>query len=109
MGAEEEALPKLNSGQVLIQQHYISLDPAMRGWMNDSRSYIPPVALGEVMRAGSVGQVIEVNGKIHLKGDYVTGWGEYKPTASPMERAFILSTPNGQTSPILLEVWECLA
>ena len=60
---KEEALPKLNSGQVLIQQHYISLDPAMRGWMNDSRSYIPPVALGEVMRAGSVGQVIEVNGK----------------------------------------------
>ncbi|HCQ23992.1 MAG TPA: NADP-dependent oxidoreductase [Flavobacteriaceae bacterium] len=73
---EEEALPKLNPGQVLIQQHYISLDPAMRGWMNDSRSYIPPVALGEVMRAGSVGQVIEVNGKTPFQeGDYVTGWG----------------------------------
>ena len=77
---EEEALPKLNPGQVLIQQHYISLDPAMRGWMNDSRSYIPPVALGEVMRAGSVGQVIEVNGKTPFQeGDYVTGWGGVQP------------------------------
>ena len=42
----------LEDGEMLVEQHYISLDPAMRGWMNETRSYIPPVQLGEVMRAG---------------------------------------------------------
>ena len=39
-------------GQVLVQTLLLSLDPAMRGWLNDARSYIPPVGIGEVMRAG---------------------------------------------------------
>ena len=45
---EEGAIPAIEDGQILVKQHYISLDPAMRGWMNDSRSYIPPVQIGEV-------------------------------------------------------------
>ena len=45
-------IPTPEEGQVVIQQMYISLDPAMRGWLNDTRSYIPPVQIGEVMRAG---------------------------------------------------------
>ena len=66
----------LKDGEMLIQQDYISLDPAMRGWMNDVRSYIPPVQIGEVMRAGSLGRVIRVSGKTPFKvGDYVSGWG----------------------------------
>ena len=73
---ETEAIPSLKEGQMLIEQAYISLDPAMRGWMNDTRSYIPPVALGEVMRAGSVGKVIAAKGKTPFQeGDHVTGWG----------------------------------
>ena len=48
----EERLPELTDGQVLIKTAYISLDPAMRGWMREGRSYIPPVQIGEVMRAG---------------------------------------------------------
>lgn len=48
-------------GEVLIKVQYLSLDPAMRGWMNEGKSYIPPVGLGEVMRAGGVGRVIESN------------------------------------------------
>ncbi len=69
-------IPTVGEGQILVQQHYISLDPAMRGWMNDVRSYIPPVAIGEVMRAGTVGQVIAANNHPKFKvGDYVTGWG----------------------------------
>lgn len=73
---KQEAIPALEEGQLLIEQQYISLDPAMRGWMNDARSYIPPVALGDVMRAGSVGQVIDAKGTTPFKvGDYVTGWG----------------------------------
>ena len=41
-----------DSGGVLVKTLYLSLDPAMRGWMNDAKSYIPPVGIGEVMRAG---------------------------------------------------------
>lgn len=63
-------------GEVLIENHYISLDPAMRGWMNDSPSYIPPVQIGEVMRAGTIGKVIKSNNHPKYKvGDVLTGWG----------------------------------
>ena len=66
----------LEDGEMLVEQHYISLDPAMRGWMNETRSYIPPVQLGEVMRAGTVGKVIKTQGKTPFQeGDYITGWG----------------------------------
>lgn len=73
---ESNAIPDLNEGEVLIQHHYISLDPAMRGWMNDSKSYIAPVAIDEVMRSGSIGKVIKSNNHPSFKvGDCVTGWG----------------------------------
>jgi NADPH-dependent curcumin reductase CurA len=70
----EEQLPELTDGQVLIKTAYISLDPAMRGWMSEGRSYIPPVQIGEVMRAGTVGEVLESKGQKFAVGDHVTGW-----------------------------------
>ncbi len=70
----EEPLPELTDGQVLIKTSYISLDPAMRGWMSEGRSYIPPVQIGEVMRAGTVGEVVESKGQKFAVGDHVTGW-----------------------------------
>ncbi len=73
---EKTPIPTLKEGEVLIEHHYISLDPAMRGWMNDSRSYIPPIAINDVMRAGSIGKVIESKNHPKFKvGDCVTGWG----------------------------------
>ena len=57
----DSTIPELKDGEVLIENHYISLDPAMRGWMNEGKSYIPPVQLGEVMRAGSIGKVVKSN------------------------------------------------
>ena len=57
---KEELIPEIQDGQILIKHQYISLDPAMRGWMNNSKSYIPPVEIGAVMRAGTVGEVIKV-------------------------------------------------
>jgi len=72
----EEKLPDLLEGEVLIEHEYISLDPAMRGWMNEARSYIKPIEIGEVMRAGSVGKVIKQSGKTRFNiGDHVSGWG----------------------------------
>jgi NADPH-dependent curcumin reductase CurA len=57
-----------------VKVQYISLDPAMRGWMNEGKSYIPPVKLGEVMRAGSAGKVLASKNAAFAAGDYVTGW-----------------------------------
>ena len=72
----ETEIPEPKEGEVLIQHHYISLDPAMRGWMNDTKSYIPPVAIDDVMRAGSIGKVIKSNNHPKFNvGDCVTGWG----------------------------------
>lgn len=60
-------------GQVLVRNEYLSLDPAMRGWMNEGKSYIPPVGIGEVMRALGVGKVIASNNPTFAVGDYVNG------------------------------------
>lgn len=60
-------------GQVLLKNRYLSLDPAMRGWMNDSKSYIAPVALGDVMRALGVGEVIASRHPQFAVGDYLQG------------------------------------
>ncbi|MEA2684004.1 MAG: hypothetical protein QOK05_2332 [Chloroflexota bacterium] len=60
-------------GEVLVKVEYISLDPAMRGWMNDARSYLPPVQIGEVMRAGGVGEVVRSNHPRINVGDHLSG------------------------------------
>src|SRR5688500_3527570 len=58
-------------GGLLIKTLYLSLDPAMRGWMNDAKSYIPPVGIGEVMRAGGIGVVLESKNPGFAAGDHV--------------------------------------
>jgi NADPH-dependent curcumin reductase CurA len=69
-----EQLREPAEGEVLIQILYISLDPAMRGWMNESKaSYIAPVAIGEVMRAGAVGRVIASKNRQFAVGEHVVG------------------------------------
>ena len=60
-------------GQILVENQFLSLDPAMRGWMNEGKSYIPPVGLGEVMRALGVGKVIASAHPGFATGDYVNG------------------------------------
>ncbi|MBC7408693.1 MAG: NADP-dependent oxidoreductase [Arcicella sp.] len=73
---EQTAMPTIHEGEVLIKTKYISLDPAMRGWMNDGKSYIKPIQIGEVFRAGTAGQIVESNNLDFAVGDYVTGgWG----------------------------------
>jgi NADPH-dependent curcumin reductase CurA len=59
-------------GAVLIKTLALSLDPAMRGWMNDARSYIPPVGIGEVMRAGGIGKVIASRNPAFAVGDRIS-------------------------------------
>jgi len=66
-------VPALAEGQVLVKISFISLDPAMRGWMNEGRSYIKPIQIGDVFRAGTAGQVVESKNPAFAVGNYVTG------------------------------------
>jgi NADPH-dependent curcumin reductase CurA len=69
----DEPVGQPGEGQVLIKVLLISLDPAMRGWMNEGRSYVPPVAIGAVMRALGAGRVIESRHPGFAVGDHVSG------------------------------------
>ena len=68
-----EPVAELAEGQILVKVLYLSLDPAMRGWMNDGKSYIRPVAIGEVMRAGGAGVVLASKSPKFAAGDTVCG------------------------------------
>jgi NADPH-dependent curcumin reductase CurA len=69
----EEPVPEPGDGEVLIEVQFISLDPAMRGWMSDAPSYIPPVGIGEVMRALGAGRVVASRNDAFSEGDHVSG------------------------------------
>ena len=68
-----EPVPGIGAGGVLVKVLALSLDPAMRGWMNEGKSYIPPVGIGEVMRAGGVGVVMASDSPAFAVGDHVVG------------------------------------
>jgi NADPH-dependent curcumin reductase CurA len=70
---KEEPVREPNEGELLVKVLYISLDPAMRGWMNEGKSYIPPVAIGDVMRALALGRVLSSKNPKFAVGDYVYG------------------------------------
>jgi NADPH-dependent curcumin reductase CurA len=72
--------PALQDGQVLVRHHFLSLDPYMRGRMNEGKSYAQPQPLGEVMIGGTVGEVVESRSPKFSVGDKVVGmggWQEY--------------------------------
>jgi len=88
-------VPEIREGEVLIRQHYVSLDPAMRGWMNEGKSYIEPMALGSVMRAGSVGQVVAAKNHPRFKeGDFVVGNGGVQQYLATDGKGFHKVDPN---------------
>lgn len=68
-----EEIAPLEAGDVLVKNLYLSLDPAMRGWMNSARSYVPPVEIGAVMRAGAAGVVVDSKNDQFKVGEHVTG------------------------------------
>ena len=79
----EAPVPELDDGQFLVRNCYIAFEPAMRGWMDDRPSYIPPIQLGEVMRAVTTGQVAASRHPDYQPGDYVQGgfgWQDYAVT-----------------------------
>lgn len=76
----EQPIPEPGPGEALVRVLYLSLDPTNRIWMSDMDQYMPPVAIGEVMRGGGVGVVVKSNSARYKEGDRVsglTGWQDY--------------------------------
>jgi NADPH-dependent curcumin reductase CurA len=69
----DTTVPVLKDGEFLIRNHFASLDPAMRNWLDDVETYYPPVRIGDAMRAGTVGQVEESRAAHMPKGSWVKG------------------------------------
>jgi NADPH-dependent curcumin reductase CurA len=70
--------PDLQEGQVLVRHHFLSLDPYMRGRMNDAKSYAAPQPLGQVMQGGTAGEVVESRSPKFQPGDKVVGMGGWQ-------------------------------
>ncbi len=70
--------PQLKNGEVLVRHHFLSLDPYMRGRMNDAKSYAQPQALGQTMGGGTVGEVVESKNAKFAVGDKVVGMGGWQ-------------------------------
>ncbi|MEM1325617.1 MAG: NADP-dependent oxidoreductase [Bacteroidota bacterium] len=95
---EQNDMPSIEDDEILVKIHYVSLDPAMRGWMDDTKSYLPPVGIGDVMRALVVGEVTESKHDNFAVGTYVQGvggvqqyvatdgkgWHEVDPSLAPL-------------------------
>jgi len=76
----DEPIAALEDGEVLVRNLFLAFEPAQRGWLDDVPSYIPPVQIGEVMRASAVGQVVESRNEAYAQGQIVSGmlgWQEY--------------------------------
>ncbi|MCJ7671407.1 MAG: NADP-dependent oxidoreductase, partial [Acidimicrobiia bacterium] len=76
----EEPLPELADGEYLVRNAYLSIDPTQRVWIREEESYLPPVGIGEVMRAGAIGEVVESRNDAFPVGTIATGllgWQEY--------------------------------
>lgn len=77
---ESEPVPEPADGEALVKVRYLSIDPTIRTWMDDVPSYLPPIQIGEVIRSGGVGEVIESRTDAYQPGQLLfgmTGWQDY--------------------------------
>jgi NADPH-dependent curcumin reductase CurA len=77
---EDEPVPEAGSGQALVRVRYLSIDPTIRTWMNDAAGYLPPIAIGAVIRSAGIAEVGATNSDRFREGDLVfgmTGWQDY--------------------------------
>lgn len=94
----EGSIPDPGEGEVLVRNLYLSFDPTQRGWLNDVETYMPPVGIGEVMRAGSVSQVITSNHPDFTTGDLVQtfgGWQDFAVITPGSGPVGVTKVPDG--------------
>ncbi len=95
---EDALIPSPPAGGLVVRNHFASLDPAQRGWMDDAPSYMPPIALGDAVRATTVGRVHASDNPDFAAGDWVMGLNGLEDYSSVM--------PGGFTSKIDLSAVE---
>ena len=103
----ETPIPTISSGQILVKNLYLSFDPTQRNWMVDRPGYLPPVAMGEVMRAGSVSQVVESQHADFAVGELVqtTGcWQDYAVVEPGKGPTGINKLPPGVSPEMMLSI-----
>ena len=103
----ETPIPTISSGQILVKNLYLSFDPTQRNWMVDRPGYLPPVAMGEVMRAGSVSQVVESQHADFALGELVqtTGcWQDYAVVEPGKGPTGINKLPPGVSPEMMLSI-----
>lgn len=88
----EQPLPDLPAGGVLVRNIYASMDPAMRGWLDDTPSYMPPVTLGEAVRAMTIGRVLRTDNPAFTEDQWVAGMHAVEDVTAV--------APGGYTMPI---------
>jgi NADPH-dependent curcumin reductase CurA len=98
----EEPVATPGDGEFVVRVQYISLDPAMRGWMNEGKSYVPPVGIGEVMRAGAVGEVVASNHAKFPLGSHVVGMFGVQEYALSNGKGVNLVDPKAAPLPLYL-------
>ncbi len=100
----EEPVPVIGEGEALVRTRWISLDPANRAWLNDTPTYLPPVAIGDVMRASGVGEVVASNSPDYPVGRLVvgrTGWQDYAVASASGPMRAIAEIPGVSPSQFL--------
>jgi NADPH-dependent curcumin reductase CurA len=93
----EEAIPEIGEGEALVRTRWISLDPTNRAWIGETPTYLPPVAIGEVMRAGGLGEVVASNSPDYQVGQLVqgrTGWQDYAVASASIPFTAIPEIPS---------------
>src|ERR1700689_3170601 len=77
---QDTDIPEPGAGEALARVRYLSIDPTIRTWMDDAPGYLPPIAIGEVVRSGGVAEILRSNCERYAPGDLVfgmTGWQDY--------------------------------
>ncbi|MCV7028338.1 NADP-dependent oxidoreductase [Mycobacterium sherrisii] len=100
----EEAVPEIKDGEALVRVDWISLDPTNRTWINDTPTYLPPVGIGEVMRAAGLGEVVASKNPNYPVGQIVqglVGWQDYV-VASDAAPLFAVDVAEGVSPSVYL-------
>lgn len=93
----EERIPEISEGQALVRVEWISLDPTQRGWTRETPTYLPPVGIGEVMRAGGLGRVVASRHPGYPEGQLVqglVGWQEWAVACDAVPMRIVAEIPG---------------
>ena len=105
-GIRDGDFPSLADGEFLVQNHYLSSDPAARGWIADASTYWPRIEIGDTMRAFAVGEVMESRNPRYSVGEKVMGlfgWQEY--AAASDKHVNLKIAPSGLPLSLYLAFW----